>query len=575
MYFFAIFAVMKVSLAVIGLLLFLLGCRPSPVGGGARVASIQEQPSVLADIDSLMWSRPDSAFVLLQERFSPDDPYAQLLLAELFYKNYYGQSNRGDLLRAVGYFDTVGDAFLDARAHYINGVGYYENDSVAEACQEYLKALEIMEDHFKEKELVGHKAQFMALTLTRLTTLYSLQYLPVQANYFAKRSLKYSNKYDTEPWVNAWLLEQIGMNYHMLNQLDSASYYYTIALSVLEDTNTLIYRDIKAHQTMTDYRKGMPYSKVIPSLKNLISQSKSEKEFYARCALVGEVYFDEAFYDSAAVYLDKVFGGNATQSLKKQSAEWLVTLNSARTNPIDLSEHTAFLVPFANVSENNSIIKSRLSELYHDYRHGKHVASFPKGSDRIRMWAWITLCVLAFVFLSFFVSFAINKKKQKALGLIKNNMKILEDEIARLNKGRQSNRPVATRAPRGEYEKLLKERICLKIQANCEETKRITSFNVKDFVGLSLSVQEMIEYDKAIKSHCPDFSKTLRFLHPMLSSKDLQLCQFYLLELSMLQVAVLLGTDYSSIRKRTKRLKEKIGDEDLYQRLKSDLFEID
>ena len=118
-------------------------------------------------------------------------------------------------------------------------------------------------------------------------------------------------------------------------------------------------------------------------------------------------------------------------------------------------------------------------------------------------------------------------------------MKILEDEIARLNKGRQSNRPVATRAPRGEYEKLL------------------------------------IEYDKAIKSHCPDFSKTLRFLHPMLSSKDLQLCQFYLLGLSMLQVAVLLGTDYSSIRKRTKRLKEKIGDEDLYQRLKSDLFEID
>ena len=70
-----------------------------------------------------MWNRPDSAFALLQEHFEPDSPYAQLLLSELLYKNDLAQTNRSELLRIVDRFDST--PFLSARAHYINGVGYY------------------------------------------------------------------------------------------------------------------------------------------------------------------------------------------------------------------------------------------------------------------------------------------------------------------------------------------------------------------------------------------------------------------------------------------------------------------
>lgn len=48
--------------------------------------------------------------------------------------------------------------------------GYYELDSIVEACEEYILALEIMEEHFDEKELVGKKVRFMALTYTHLTS---------------------------------------------------------------------------------------------------------------------------------------------------------------------------------------------------------------------------------------------------------------------------------------------------------------------------------------------------------------------------------------------------------------------
>ena len=126
--------------------------RPSP--GGEGVAS-----RALESIDSLMWKEPDSALKVMLE-FAESEAadrldvfeghYCQVLVAELLFKNYYGQSNRAEVLKAVGYFDSIvgmdgckadacgasvqRNAFLAARAHYMNGVGYYERDSVVAAC---------------------------------------------------------------------------------------------------------------------------------------------------------------------------------------------------------------------------------------------------------------------------------------------------------------------------------------------------------------------------------------------------------------------------------------------------------
>ena len=190
---------MKAKAFAIGLfLLALVACRPS-----TKVPEPAETPSSeLLTVDSLMWQQPDTALACLVSCFDActtteyNRHYAHLLLSELLYKNDYAQTNRPELQQAVAYFDSLvrkapplqrgsegfptlkggkGDSkhkpisnndhfFLAARAHYINGVGYYENDSAVPACREYLKALEIMEGRFEEKEMVGKKARFMALT---------------------------------------------------------------------------------------------------------------------------------------------------------------------------------------------------------------------------------------------------------------------------------------------------------------------------------------------------------------------------------------------------------------------------
>ena len=178
---------------------------PEPVvpEQGRRV----EGPSPeLSAIDSLMWRQPDSALACLIPYFDTccrdakfcistttayNRHYAHILLAELLFKNDYAQTNRKELLQAVAHFDSLCGcrdgvhtvstdptiAFLDARAHYINGVGYYEHDSLTEACTEYLNTLRIMESHFAESDLVGKKARFMALTYNRLVDLFSKQYM--------------------------------------------------------------------------------------------------------------------------------------------------------------------------------------------------------------------------------------------------------------------------------------------------------------------------------------------------------------------------------------------------------------
>ena len=162
-------------------MLLLLGCNHPSVETQC-IASLQR----LSAIDSLMWQQPDSAFSLLlafaesPEADSLDEfngHYFQLLASELLYKNDYEQTNREDLLKAVAYFDKRDNAFLDARAHYINGVGFYEKDSVVEACEEYLKALEIMETCFDNKEQIRGKARFLAYSYNRLGDLFSEQFM--------------------------------------------------------------------------------------------------------------------------------------------------------------------------------------------------------------------------------------------------------------------------------------------------------------------------------------------------------------------------------------------------------------
>ena len=389
------FAGMKRSFLIgLSLLLALAACT-------SRITSVElryDSSPELSAIDSQMWRQPDSAFVLLQEfATSPKADsldafgghYFQLLLSELLYKNDYVQTNRTELLQAVAYFDSltlINDkhhtllrhcglppfkgvlegrgiqspqsphrndnlVFLDARAHYINGVGFYERDSVMEACGEYIKALEMLEGHFEEKELIGEKARLMALTCTHITDLFSNFYLHDQTIYFGKKSLNYYREYDASPRHVAWVMDEIGAQYEMKDLLDSASFYYKAGISILSDTNNLTYRDLVTHIVFCSYKNGEKVFSSLNRLYNMIDCAESEKEQLSRYLTLGEIYYHEKQLDSARAYLSYVYEGTKSVDSKKFAAERLAEICEIEDNLSDANEYARFLVPYATENE--------------------------------------------------------------------------------------------------------------------------------------------------------------------------------------------------------------------------------
>ena len=362
--------------------------RPSP--GGEGVAS-----RALENIDSLMWKEADSALkVMMEFAGSPEADgldafeghYCQVLIAELLFKNYYGQSNRAEVLKAVHYFDSIvgmdgADArgkadtrgvslpFLDARAHYINGVGFYERDSLIEACGEYLNALQMMEGHFEENELVGHKARFIALTYTRLMDMFSQQFIQEQAIYCGKQSLTYNKIAHSSPGNMANILYHLGKQYDKLNEADSAAYYYEKALETMPDRNSMLYRDVITSKALFEYNLRNDTPATMDSLKRMAALAVTETERLTRFLSIGCVYQDLGLYDSAKVYLEPVFEKDSNNA--SIAAKYLRDMALAEGDTLKANQYSQVLAEEAAAAPENLFRASQLNDLFQNYLQKK------------------------------------------------------------------------------------------------------------------------------------------------------------------------------------------------------------
>ena len=382
---------------------------------------LSETPSKeLAAIDSLMWQQPDSALAVLLDCFARRDTlnvsplnvsplnmspesesdnlqrrkhcvstteydrhYAHLLLAELLYKNDYEQTNREELLQAVFYFDSImqvpepvkgpsfiRNVFLAARAHYINGVGYYERDSVVEACKEYLKTLEMMEDHFEEKELVGHRARFLAYTYNRLGDLFSEQFMMESAITCYENALVYCRIEPISPIGVSNILYRIGKQYDKKNEIEKAISYYSKALENMTVTDNMVYRDIVASKALCDYKTGVAAEVSVDRITRVLLQAKTDNERLNRYLTIGGIYFSEGNYDSAIFYLEPVFE-NREVGLQDQAANYLYIVYD-KLGDKELSDSLVhYLTNRKKLVGENKALVSRLEDMYKNHSNQK------------------------------------------------------------------------------------------------------------------------------------------------------------------------------------------------------------
>ena len=556
----AIFALMK-SYSLIGILLLwlLASCKQAPttIIGGQMLVSASDTALSLAGVDSVMQQWPDSALTLLLDcrdgvhtvSTEPTDRhYYELLLAEALYKNDSAQANRKELQQAMAYYDSLCSckdvarnastiAFLDARAHYMNGVGYYENDNTVEACKEYMKALDVMKSHFEEKELMGYKAKIMALTYTRLAMLFSDLYLHEQAIYFARISLPYYHYQNSPTWQISRMLYEIGCNYDIIDQLDSADYYYQYALIVLNDTNSLAYKDIVTLRSIMSYKMGNQQDSILSQLYHLLNQSISETEYLSRCLTIGEVYYHEKQFDSAWYYLNNVYTQTNSIASKKQAAEWLQRICEINGWDSKIYEYIHFLAPFANQEENTSATKSQLTELYNTFRQNnlerQHRHIIRKGMT------WTIAVLGGLLILMLIITLLYHQNKKKLIHFQNNNLEENKTPSKALDL----------------YTAFLEEPVCQEILLSIQGENIKRSATPKDYSNLILSDGQLQQLAITVNHYFGPFENQLEQHGIKVNNTMVSLCHLYLLGIDEKQAAILLNRDYSSISRYGKKLK--------------------
>ncbi len=628
----------------------------------------------LSAIDSLMWHQPDSALACLIPYFdtccrdamiaSPDDAtdfqkrrmqcvstaefnryYAHLLLAELLYKNDYAQTNRPALLQAVRYFDslvreappfkgaggikkdlsqTSNLSFLTARAHYINGVGYYEHDSLVPACAEYLKALELMESRFGEKDLVGKKARFMTYIYNRLGELFEEHFIMEPAIDCYKHSCDYSVISPISSYSVSITLYHIGKHYDMKGDKDSADYYYSQALVNIPDSANINYRDIVSTKALLSYQLAHQAEAPLRRLKQMAVLAEDDDERLTRYLLIGGIYFEENLYDSVLLYLEPVFENKVDKFLKIKVANYLRIIYDSLGNQKKSNECMRYLALHNETGAENSALVSQLSDMYKMYltRKQEKEAGMKRElavKKAIEIIVPIAIALaLAIIVVAKWRSKKLLKRQQeeadRRLGETeqqhKEELRQRQDEAERMLEDKEKRHQWELEAKDKQYsetveaerqahrmeqaaisgrlkrkneevrvlkdqikrqeelnatpkhaESFADEPICRLILESVKEGQFLSQIDCKIYKDYALSKEQVISLREAADYHFDLFTIRLSKTYPKLTNSDLDYCCLYLLGLSDADISALMQKAYPTVSQRSRKIKAILGND--------------
>jgi len=562
----------------------------------------------LSQIDTLMWHQPDSALAVMMEfAASPEADsldvfeghYCQVLVAELLFKNDYGQSNRKEVMKAVHYFDSIvgmdgygtdtrgvsvreREAFLATRAHYMNGVGFYEQGDLVNACAEYLNTLRIMESHFAENELVGHKARFMALTYGRLLDMFKDQLMPEPAIYCGKQYLLYNQIAPTSLNAKANILYQIGLEYHVLQKPDSVVFYYEAAFNALHDRNTIVYRDLMTSQAVFDYYEVHDTIKALDSLKSMAAQSESNIERINRYSTIGDIYHNARQFDSAKVYLKAVFDFSNDDIGKKLAAKALHDIAIGEGDTLKANQYAQFIIEDVAAAAESQKRVSQLNDLFQQHLQWKQGRTEAERQQAARLRKnRIIVVVCALVVVAALLAWLLIRRKMKQQRDEASQQMEAEREAHRLEKASMSGRlkrsnqelrelkdqmrqQAGNGAPKQEAQAVSfnDEPICRLIMERVNEGQFKAQMDCKLYQDYALGKEQVMALREAADRHFNQFTVRLAKAYPNLTKGDLDYCCLYLLGLSDADISALMQRAYNTVSERSRKLKGIFGSDE-------------
>lgn len=312
---------MSVKLILVSMIIFML----------AACTQQTRYDKQLVQADSLMLTQPDSALQILQSistgqlTTKADNAYYALLLTQAQDKNYIKQTDDSLIRIAIKYFDSVDDASKQAGSYYYWGNIYRDRGEYHTAINRYLTALTYLS--------MCENNELKSVLYSNLGYLYYVQNLNAEADsiYHQAELLALQQK-DTVGYCYA--LTQQGMinlergkAYHpkaerqMLQALSLCKLYSdkTVVEPIYVSLSTL-------YNLIPDTLNALEYSRLSYSIR------EDTVHCYRTFLLLGNAYFLNAEYDSASIFLHKVFTADRFYDTKANACMLLSEIAQLRGN---------------------------------------------------------------------------------------------------------------------------------------------------------------------------------------------------------------------------------------------------
>ena len=449
-----------------------------------------------------------------------------------------------------------------------------------------------MDERFGEKEMVGKKAKFMAYTYNRLGDLFSEQFMMEPAIACYKNSYAYSIVSPISSYSVSNALYHMGLQFNMKGEKDSANYYYSQALANMPDSTNPYYRDIVSTQYLLLYQLTHQTEASLKRLKQMVALTEDNDERLTRYLAIGDIYFEEGFYDSACFYLEPVLKNNDNSFLQIQVANYLRIIYDSLGNKEKSDWCKLYLALHNETGAENSALVSQLSDLFKTYmsqRQEKEAEAKREAAVKKVLKVIIPIAVvltLAIIVTAKWRSKKLLKAKeerhqqemeterqahkmqQAALsGRLKRSNEELRDISKQLEQSLSRNSSIESNVS-NDYAAFINAPICLYIVELAHKSQFKSKMDYLIYKDDALSKEQILAIRDAAEKHLSRFVSLIRKQFPKLTDSDMDYCYLFLLGLSEADISALMQRAYTTVCDRSRKINRIVGaDDSLYHTL--------